>query len=171
MADSRPRAAHRAGWRPILFALLLAAFVVRVGAQLIQALAPTPELPAFERWQSGALPYPLLLASQAIIIAAGVWATWAMWSGRPEPEPRLGRVMVWIGWVYLVGAAFRFFAGLTFLSHIAFFDVQLPGFFHIVLASMILIFAAHLADEARGRASRGDSNTPMGRGETTRKQA
>jgi hypothetical protein len=152
MADTRSREAPRTGWRPILFAILLAAFVFRVGAQLIQALAPTNDLPAFDKWQSGTLPYPMLLASQFIIIAAASWATWAMWNGKPEPQPRLGRVMVWIGWVYLVGAAFRFFAGLTFLSDVAFFDVHLPGFFHIVLASMVLIFAAHLADEARGRA-------------------
>jgi hypothetical protein len=152
MADSRSPEAPRTGWRPILFAMLLAAFVFRVAAQLIQALAPTSDLPAFDRWQSGALPYPVLLTSQAIIIAVGAWATWAMWTGRPEPQPRLGRLMIWIGWIYLVGAAFRFFAGLTFLSNVAFFDVHLPGFFHIVLASMVLLFAAHLADEARGRA-------------------
>ena len=171
MADSRSRAARRTGWRPILFVVFLAAFVIRVVVQLIQTLAPTSELAAFERWQPGPLPYPALLASQAIIIAAGVWAAWAMWTGRPEPQPRLGRVMVWIGWVYLVGAAFRFFAGLTFLSHIAFFDVQLPGFFHVVLASMVLIFAAHLADEARVCGAGQNSNTQTARGGTTRKQA
>lgn len=152
MADTRSRYAPRAGWRPIAFAVLLAAFVFRVVAQLVQAMAPTPGLPAFDQWQSGTLPYPLLLASQVVITAAGVWATWAMWTGRPDPQPRLGRVMVWIGWVYLVGSAFRFFAGLTFLSDIAFFDVRVPGFFHIVLACMVLLFAAHLSDEARGRA-------------------
>jgi len=171
MADSRSLAARRTGWRPILFVVLLAAFAVRVGAQLIQALAPTFEPPGFERWPSAPLPYPLLLASQAIIIAAGVWAAWAMWTGRPEPQPRLGRIMVWIGWIYLVGAAFRFFAALTFLSRIAFLDVQLPGFFHIVLASMVLIFAAHLADEARGHIASRDSNAPSARTGTTHKQA
>lgn len=153
MADSRSREAPRAGWRPVLFAILLGVFVVRAIAQLIQAWAPAADLTAFDRWQPGTLPYPLLLGSQAIIIAVGVWAAWAMWTGRPEPQPRLGRIMVWIGWIYLVGAAFRFFAGLTFLSNVGFSDVQLPGFSHIVLAGMVLIFAAHLADEARGRAA------------------
>lgn len=149
MAAAQSNGRARPGWRVIAFALLLAAFVFRVVAQLMQVFAPTNALPGFDEWQSGTLPYPLLVASQIIIIAAGVWATWAMWTGRPAPQPRLGRVLVWIGWIYLVGAAFRFFAGLTFLSNVAFFDVHLPGFFHIVLASMVLLFAAHLSDEAR----------------------
>ncbi len=148
MAAAPAPEASSVGWRPVAFAGLLALFVLRVAAQLIQAFAPTPALPAFEDWQGGDVPYPVLAAGQAAIIVAGLWAVWVMWTGRPEPQPRLGRVLVWIGWVYLVGAAFRFVGGLPFLGA-AMFNAPLPGFFHILLACMVLLFAAHLSDEAR----------------------
>jgi hypothetical protein len=140
-----------------------------VGAQLIQTPGPSAKLQAFKGLWPGPLSYPLLLESQSVIIAAGMWAAWVMWTGQPGAQPRLGRVIVWIGWVYMVGAAFRFFAGLTFLSAIPALDVQLPGFFHFVLAGMVLTFAAHLADEARGRSPGRGAGAPKGRVGTTRR--
>ena len=50
---------------------LLILFCFRVGAQALQRWAPVNFLPPFEDWQSGALPYELLLAFQIGIIDRG----------------------------------------------------------------------------------------------------
>ena len=60
-ASSGRRISHPYGW--LLLGLLLL-FFFRVAAQLIQAYSPVTSLPPFETWQSGALPYPLLVSSQ-----------------------------------------------------------------------------------------------------------
>ena len=52
----------------ILLALFLM-FALKVAAQLIQAFDPVPFLPPFAAWNSGALPYPLLVLSQMLIMA------------------------------------------------------------------------------------------------------
>ena len=48
---------------------LLALFVGRVAGQLVVALDAAPFLPPMEEWQSGLLPYPVLLVSQVALIA------------------------------------------------------------------------------------------------------
>ena len=53
---------------PLLW-VLLTLFVLRVLGQLLVASGVAPFLPPMEEWQSGLLPYPLLLASQIAIVA------------------------------------------------------------------------------------------------------
>jgi hypothetical protein len=48
---------------------LLALFALRVLGQLLVLLGVAPFLPPMDDWQSGLLPYPLLLASQVLILA------------------------------------------------------------------------------------------------------
>ena len=43
-------------------------FVLRVLAQLIQAIHPLAFLPPFQAWHGAVLPYPLLVASQIAVI-------------------------------------------------------------------------------------------------------
>ncbi|MDP3736278.1 MAG: hypothetical protein Q8R02_02745 [Hyphomonadaceae bacterium] len=119
--------------------ILLVAFLVRVGIQLLQSIAPTDALPPFEAWQSGTIPYWSLLVSQAAIIAFTLWAIAGFASGAMKPNALLGRIINWIGIVYFVGAVARFIAGLTVAQGVPFLSAHLPGFFHIVLASMVLI--------------------------------
>ena len=45
----------------LLLAILTAAFLFRVMAQLLQSLWPLDVLPSFGSWHSATLPYPLLL--------------------------------------------------------------------------------------------------------------
>ena len=63
------REIHNRGHVALLSALL-AAFVLRVLAQLMQAFSDLPWLPPFEAWAAGGLPYPVLVAVQVVIIAA-----------------------------------------------------------------------------------------------------
>ena len=122
---------HVALW--ILFAL----FGIRVVGQLVVVAGLAPFLPPMEDWQSGLLPYPLLLASQMLIIALlgavcvqftrgrGYFVERSAWLGTP----------LWIaGWLYAIAMVIRY----ALLRRDA-----IPVVFHIVLASFVLVVAHH----------------------------
>ena len=131
----------------IILAVLLLLFVGRVSAQLVQLLAPTDLLPPFSAWQSGALPYGVLLASQIVIIGVSVWVIALLWRGSLPQRPRLGLACLVFGVVYFAFMAFRLIAGLTFLAGAPFFGAVLPAIFHLVLAAMLLIIGGRLRQE------------------------
>lgn len=125
----------------LLLGALLAAFMGRVTAQLIQAGRPVNGLPPFDAWQSGALPYPVLVASQLAIIAVAVWVIRGVATGRMRRSAKLGRVLLLFGAIYFVGMAARLALGLTLLRHVGWFTAVLPAVFHLVLASFVLTWA------------------------------
>src|SRR5688572_15464260 len=55
--------------RATLLWILLALFVLRVVGQLLVVTGRAPFLPPMDEWQSGLLPYPVLLSSQIAILA------------------------------------------------------------------------------------------------------
>jgi hypothetical protein len=126
------------GYAALLAALLLL-FLGRVAAQLVQRLWPTPLLPDFEAWQSGLLPYGLLLASQLAILAAILHQLVRIGTGRARPRRRLGLMLLVLGGIYMAGAAFRLAAGVADLFDLPFFQAKLPAFFHMVLAGVVLV--------------------------------
>jgi hypothetical protein len=141
----------RRGHAALLLALLML-FAGRVTAQLLQRLWPTPFLPSFDAWQSGLLPYGLLLASQLIILLAIAHQAVQIWRGRTVPLRRVGTVLLVLGAVYFAGASFRLAAGLSFLSDQPFFAAYLPSLFHMVLAAVVLVLGDF---HFRGAASKG----------------
>ena len=118
---------------------LLALFFGRVAAQCVQWLWPTPLLPDFAAWQSGLLPYWLLLASQLLILAVILHQIVRIWTGRARPKQRLGAVLLALGGLYMAGAAFRLAAGVANLFDLPFFQAKLPSLFHMVLAAVVLV--------------------------------
>ena len=84
--------------------ILLVAFLIRVGIQLLQSIAPTAALPPFDAWQSGTIPYWSLLVSQGVIIALALWAIFGFARGTTKRNVMLGRIITWAGVVYFVGA-------------------------------------------------------------------
>src|ERR1700752_3591248 len=86
--------------------LCAVAMLVRVVGQLVVVLRAPAWRPPMEQWQSGLVPYRMLLATQAIVLmlmfwiatdfarASGVWV---------QPLPRLGRVV--LVWSYLYAGA------------------------------------------------------------------
>ena len=70
----------------VVATVLLAVFVFRVFAQLLQSYAPTPALPPFAAWESGALPYPALVAAQAVIIIVSLTLIVALFRRRLRPN-------------------------------------------------------------------------------------
>jgi hypothetical protein len=134
-----------------LLGVLLTAFLFRVLSQLIQAWRPVAWLPPFEAWHSGALPYPVLVAAQALIIAVVLWCIAALMTGDLQPAAGLGRVLQALGWLYFAVMAARFVLGLSLIRHIRWFDAPLPSIFHLVLAAMVLTLASfHLSEEGPG---------------------
>ena len=121
--------------RAALLWILFVAFACRVVGQLLVVAGLAPFLPPMDDWQSGLLPYPLLLASQILILALlatvclhisrgrGYFFTRRAWLGTP----------LWMaGWIYAIGMVVRY----ALLRRDA-----IPVVFHIVLASFLLVVA------------------------------
>lgn len=110
-----------------------ALFALRVLGQLLVIFARPRWLPPVDRWQSGLLPYPVLLLSQLAILA--VQLTIAIQAGRgagwfADPlRPRAGAALVVLAALYLGGMAYRFSRPSPRL---------IPTTFHCVLASFLL---------------------------------
>ncbi len=121
-----------------VLSVLLAAFVLRVLAQLMQAFSDVPWLPPFEAWAAGGLPYPVLIVFQVIIVAAVVEVTRKLARGDLPPRRKWAAWLLGLGAVYFAAMAFRLAAGLTFLVDNAWFAASLPAFFHLVLAGIVL---------------------------------
>jgi hypothetical protein len=133
-----------------LLALLMAAFLFRVGAQAAQAWRPVAWLPPFENWHSATLPYGVLLASQIAILAMQLFVLAGMLAGRHRPRRSIGIVLLVLGAAYFAFMLFRLVGGLTFLQHVPWFQALLPTVFHLVLAAFLLVLADfHLRFQAR----------------------
>ncbi len=121
---------------------LLALFILfcfRVGAQSLQRWAPVNFLPPFEDWQSGALPYELLLAFQiGIIVFCGLIIS-KFAKNNVCPNRKSGIIYLLIGAVYFSVMLFRLTAGLTFAGDHVWLGAIIPTLFHLVLAAFVLL--------------------------------
>ena len=131
-ASSGRRISHPYGW--LLLGLLLL-FFLRVAAQ---PNSPVTSLPPFETWQSGAVPYPLLVSLQLIILVACGRVVWSFLSGPVVPSGKNGRLLLVLGWVYFVAMGIRLLIGLTVAPNHFWFGAIVPTLFHLVLASSVL---------------------------------
>jgi hypothetical protein len=122
--------------------VLLLVFCARVLAQLIQALFPVRFLPPFEAWQSGALPYPILVFSQVLIAMVCLRVVWGVFSGTGVASAKKGRLLMALGWIYLIVMSVRLVVGLTLAPDHFWFGATLPTVFHLVLASFLLVCGA-----------------------------
>ncbi|CAL4867341.1 hypothetical protein MMA231_01594 [Asticcacaulis sp. MM231] len=125
----------------VFFAIFLAAFFARVAIQLVQKFSSIGWLPPFERWQSGLLPYPVLLAAQIAILAGSLSFLMKIMQGKLVRHYLRGRVLRILGWLYLAFDIVRIVLGATVLRDSHFFNNPIPATFHVVLALMVLIWA------------------------------
>ena len=123
----------------VILAILLALFCFRVLAQLLQRYQALPFLPPFDAWHSGALPYGVLLASQALIIAFYAWILLRITTNRLRPSRRQGWLFFNVGLIYFIVMAVRLVIGLTGLSSHHWFRSYLPTLFHFVLSSYLIV--------------------------------
>ena len=122
--------------------VLAVAFLARVLIQGLQSLNEVSWLPAFERWQSGALPYRYLFASQLVILAIMAWAITGVRTARRRLPVYWWRAAAAFGIAYCGFMAFRLVAGFTFAAGHSWLDNPLPSSFHLVLASFLLVWCA-----------------------------
>ena len=125
-------------------AFLLVLFVLRVLGQLVQQIREVSFLPSLEAWQGSGLSYPALLASQVIIVCLMLYFSLMVKRNRFPPLTWIYVSCFYLGGAYFGVMAFRFAAGLTFLSENPWFSKIIPTFFHVVLASYILLFGHYI---------------------------
>ena len=121
----------------ILFTLLLFG---RVIGQLIVYLAAPRWLPPMDEWQSGLLPYPVLLASQAVVLTfmTLICVDFARWHGFfVEPHPRGGVFSVWFAYLYFGGMVFRYIVSMTRRPERRWFGGTIPIIFHSIMAAFL----------------------------------
>jgi len=130
---------HRSSTHAVLLWSLFALFLFRVLAQLIQYVTPVGSLPPFGRWQGSGLSYPVLLGSQLVILAVMGWGAVGIGRGGVRVRRATGAWLLALGSLYFLSMGVRLILGLTLLANSAWFAKTLPAFFHMVLATFILV--------------------------------
>lgn len=149
MADSQRSPTVR--WRVVALWSLLALFCLRVLAQLTVAAVPIPFIPPFDAWHSGALPYPVLVLLQIVIIVVLVRIARGFATGRTHPSRRASTALLAFGSIYFGAMLTRIVLGETVLRDSSWFRAHIPSFFHLVLASFLLVAGhIHHTEWARG---------------------
>ena len=126
-----------------LFTVLLAG---RVVGQLIVATAAPRWLPPMEQWQSGLVPYPVLVACQALVLylmisisldftrGAGFWV---------EPRPLLGPAALWWSYLYFGAMVFRYVRRMVRRPDERWLGGTIPIIFHSVVAAFQWTFGMY----------------------------
>lgn len=139
-----------------LLSLLLALFVLRVCGQLIVANFDVRFLPPMQQWQSGLLPYPVLVFFQVLIIALYGRICYEFNTGSGffvQPNARLSKVLTVFGSLYFVAMIARYVVRMTMFPEARWLDGTLPIFFHLVLAGFILTVARYQRIAVKGSVS------------------
>ena len=136
VVDSRGKSQRYA----LTLLVLTVLFTFRVVAQLLQVFYPVAVLPSFEVWQSGALPYPILLMFQVAILWVCLQIVWRMFKGVVVAVPKKCRILLCLGGLYLVVMGIRLMIGLTVAPDHFWFGAVLPTLFHFVLATFMLVY-------------------------------
>ena len=116
-------------------------FAVRVLGQAVQRWSPQSFLPDFGSFQGSGLPYWLLLSSQSAILGAMLWYAWRVQTRALRASERAGRVLMWLGWIYMLGSIARIGIGIAVPTAPAWFRASIPATFHLVLAAYVLTLA------------------------------
>lgn len=133
--------------------LLLILFCLRVAGQILVAFFGVTWLPPMAAWQSGLLPYPWLLASQAVIIVlfAKVCVDFTRGHGVfALPNRRLGLALLWFSSLYLLAMLARYAVRMALYPGERWTGGSIPTFFHWVLAGFLLTVGAFHARRAAG---------------------
>lgn len=118
-------------------------FAGRVVAQPLAAVTRWRFLPPFEAWQSGALPYPVLLTSQVALLALMVWTARRIGVGRLGRSRPVGWALAVFTGLYGGVMTGRLVLGLTVARGHWWLDAPLPTVFHLVLTTYLSIVVHH----------------------------
>lgn len=126
--------------------ILLVCFFVRIVGQALVVFFSVSWLPPQNEWMSGTLAYPALLLSQLIILAVFGKTAMELSIGKgllARPRRALG------GWLLVAGALYFGVMVVRYLIRMGLYPEErwtggsIPIFFHLVLASFILIVAGY----------------------------
>jgi hypothetical protein len=126
--------------------LFTALLCLRVFGQIIVALYAPRWLPPMHQWQSGLLPYPVLLFGQAIVLTLMVWISLDFSRGAGmfvQPYPGRGLYVVWFGCVYFSAMIVRYIAWMWYRPDQRWLGGTIPIVFHCVVAAFILTFGVY----------------------------
>ena len=123
---------------PVLW-ILTVLLIGRVAGQLVVARWAPRWLPPFEQWQSGLLPYPVLVFGQAIVLTLMIWISLDFSRGAGfwvEPHPALGRAALWWSYLYFGAMVVRYIVRMTRRPD----QRWLGGTMPIILHSLVALF-------------------------------
>ena len=126
-----------------LFTILLAG---RALGQLIVAWRAPAWLPPMEQWQSGLLPYPALVAGQAVVLGLMAWISIDFSRGTGfwvAPHPRLGRAAVWWSYLYAGAMAARYVIRMARRPDERWLGGTIPIIFHSIVAAFQWTFGTY----------------------------
>jgi hypothetical protein len=130
---------------PILW-LLTALLFLRVIGQLIVYFIAPKWLPPMAQWQSGLVPYPLLVVVQAVVLALMVSISIDFSRGEgywTEPHPRIGGAAYWWSYLYFGAMVVRYFVRMTRRPDQRWTGGTIPIIFHSLVAMFQWIFGAY----------------------------
>ncbi len=133
--------------------VLVALFALRVVGQTAVTYGVVAFLPPVEQWQSGLLPYPVLLIGQAILLALLVRVTLAVRRGSgvfATPMPRLASVLAWVSYAYAAAMIVRYGVTMMLRPEWRWFGHTIPIVFHGVLAAYLFV-GSRCLDRGRSR--------------------
>lgn len=119
---------------------MIGLFAIRVIAQPSSLIVDSKFLPPFESWHGGVLSYPVLLITQLLILAWMILTARRFYLGSVCPSHRLGVSVLLFASIYFLGMLVRLILSLTILQEHRWFASPLPAFFHMVLASFLLLY-------------------------------
>jgi len=126
--------------------LFTALLLGRVLGQLMVVQRAPRWLPTMARWQSGLVPYPVLLAVQAVVVSLMIWISIDV-SRRAgywfEPHPRLGLVVLWWSYLYAGAMAARYVVRMKRRPDQRRLGGTIPIVFHTVVAAFQWTFAIY----------------------------
>lgn len=137
---------------PRIYGLYLWLFTVllfgRVLGQLVVARFAPKGLPPFEQWQSGLLPYPVLLVGQAIVLTLMIWISADFSRGAGfwvQPRPRLGlAALVW-SYLYFAAMIARYVVRMARRPDQRWLGGTIPIIFHSIVAAFQWTFGTYHA--------------------------
>ena len=121
---------------PLLW-LLLALFAARVAGQAMVVFFGVQWLPPEDRWESGVLPYEVLLPAQILLIVlmAKICADFTRRRGFfVQPRRFFAVYWLWFGWIYLAVMLLRWPLQAVYAPDSA----VIPIPFHWVLATFVI---------------------------------
>ncbi len=125
---------------PLLLGGFTLLFILRVLGQILVAVHDIPFLPPFENWQSGLLPYPMLLSAQIPIVILMLKIVLDFTRGEGYfvgLKPRTGSILKGLGCVYFLSMVVRYVVTMTIQPELRWFTGTLPIWFHMVLATFV----------------------------------